>query len=633
MFRLSLLDRAKKSRRHSINRSAEHTKKLLFIASFAVVGAWLLFSVRAADVQPPVPSDRPFVRLFTEVNHPTVIRNANNAASINQLKQWYVHVHAEGSNTFPLGDASRTSGSDTTFAYKAAQAGLWTSNYRNGSYVSQANSDQVNFGEAASIEQNAPLAIGTWWPGNFAPYVNGNNNAAIARLTANITSSATTVNVTSAASVKPASNLPNTWPYIRSTNTGTYSKSTADYVSWIRINNEIMRITGTPTESNGVVSIPVQRGYFGTTPAAHASNTRVQSPTYIGSTQAVISDQTLAGSPNVNSANKALRYSIKIWQPDGYKWIAQRIKDTFGTSSFLGGHNTVWLDVSSCNQYNNSSSSGHMVWNWNEATNQKILRDEWGQHQKTKLAGLRSELPGIKFTGNNLGSNFNPCTDELLGNAYDGGVFEHWMKTDPVWSLDWNGSMQQNFDVQKNNWPGIYWVRWNYDFYAANGGPTAAQIDAYKRFSYGSLLLAYRTTADRYQYGGLWELSKPDELYFWDWGAPVNPTPNGLADVSAGSGGLYKRDFANGMVIVNPGTQSVTYNLGGTYFDVTRKNSSNQPIAVQSVTIGPKDAAFVMKGVSDAPNLSLEAEHGMQNGSVTTINDPNASQGKAVRFD
>jgi len=50
--------------------------------------------------------------------------------------------------------------------HQVGHRGLWASNYRNGSYISQSAAGKVNFGEAADAETNIPLTIATFWPGN-----------------------------------------------------------------------------------------------------------------------------------------------------------------------------------------------------------------------------------------------------------------------------------------------------------------------------------------------------------------------------------------------------------------------------------------------------------------------------------
>jgi hypothetical protein len=138
-----------------------------------------------------------------------------------------------------------------------------------------------------------------------------------------------------------------------------------------------------------------------------------------------------------------------------------------------------------------------------------------------------------------------------------------------------------------NNWPALYWARWDYGF--------SGSVPAYKRYTYGSVLLAYRTTDTRYQYGGSFNLSKPDELYMWNLGAPQG-TPASIADVDIPGTSLYRRDFANGLVVVNAGSSPATYNLGGTFYDAVNKDATGNPKAVTSVTIAAQDAAFLLKG-------------------------------------
>ena len=118
----------------------------------------------------------PYLPLFTEENNCYDVQKVNQLtgttleARLAQIDSWYVHVHSEGSNNFPLGNDCKGS-SSTSLASKLSARGVWASNYRNGSYISQAQQGQVNFSEAEIIERDAPLAIGTFWPGNWKPYI------------------------------------------------------------------------------------------------------------------------------------------------------------------------------------------------------------------------------------------------------------------------------------------------------------------------------------------------------------------------------------------------------------------------------------------------------------------------------
>src|SRR5688572_6206142 len=97
--------------------------------------------------------NKPYLRLFTESNDCQAIRTANQLTGaqldgrLTELTHWFVHFHSEGSNNWPFGAACRGT-SSTTLAEKLAARGAVVTNYRNGSYVSQANQGQTNWGEA-----------------------------------------------------------------------------------------------------------------------------------------------------------------------------------------------------------------------------------------------------------------------------------------------------------------------------------------------------------------------------------------------------------------------------------------------------------------------------------------------------
>jgi hypothetical protein len=549
----------------------------------------------------PTAQPTPYVRMWTEVNNPQEARAVNQLTGdaltrrIDELVSWYVHFHAEASNQFPMGDASKGT-SPTTLASKLAARGVMVSQYRNGSYVSQANIGQLNAGEAADLERSAPLAIATWWPGRKSTST-GSTTSAAARLASHVGPTDTSVVVTSAAAHKPAG-APDTWPYVASRGAGAnpgqvYSANTHDFVSWVRIDDEIMRVRA--VSANGAtVTLAVDRGYFGTGATAHATHTRVMSPVYIGSTTATTFDVGLAGSPNVDNPGKALRYGLKIWQPDAIGWIAGRIKTTFsngGPTGYMQGYNTVWLDVTSCSTYNNADVVGEPVSPWDDQRADVMSSAQWSAYQLVKLAGLRSHFggatgwPAVKFTANNLasqGAATTQCRNDLLAGGFDGGVLEHWLQNTSLWAAQ----MEQHIFLQAANLPAIYWAK----FYELSGGFTVAQ---YKRFTYGSYLLGYRPTSDRPMFGGNFGLSQPDELFRWHWGAPET-TPASVADLAVpGRPGLYKRTFSAGVILVNTTAAPIVVDLGGTYYNVLEKDATGAPRAVTSVTVPAKDAAFL----------------------------------------
>ena len=151
-----------------------------------------------------------------------------------ELTRWYSHFHGGASRTFTMGDESADA-SSVTLATKLAQRGVLVSNYRIGSYISQANAGDITFGEAATIERVAPFATGTWWPGHKDQNTGGNGDEA-ARLALAIDSDQTNVHVSGPARYRP-SGAPETWPYVPSRGSGAeygvvLSANSHDFVSW-----------------------------------------------------------------------------------------------------------------------------------------------------------------------------------------------------------------------------------------------------------------------------------------------------------------------------------------------------------------------------------------------------------------
>jgi len=520
---------------------------------------------------------KPFVPLFTEANNCYDNAKVNSlsgtalSSKLSNIATWYRHVHAEASNQFPLGSRCRGD-SSSTLASKLSSRGLMVSNYRNGSYVSQSKPGDANFSEAASIERAAPLAIATFWPGQYKASGSGSN---VARLKSSVTSSATTVKVTAAGSYRPGNSVA-TWPYLTSRgtglNNGAYSKNTHDFVAWIRLGDEILKVKQKPSIASGVVTLRVQRGAFGTHAASHPSCDRVFSPVYIGG-----SSGGFDGSPKRNSTQAPLRYAIKVWKYAGYRWIAGRIQQTFGTG--MQGYNTVWLDITSCGLSNTVAGPGGAAAMWDDDVSSIITTTKWGQYQQAKVDGLQRLLPGVKFTANSL-HWVTPCNLDLLRGSLAAGSFENWLKNEP-----WSQAMAQSQSVQSGNLPAIYWARWN------QGDVDVAK---YKRFTYGSLLLTYRSTATRFQYGGPWGLDKPDKLMFWGFGSPTI-NPSGVSALRDGGTGLYVRTFTHGMIIVNPTGSSHTFRVPSGYYDVIHTTTSGLPKLVSGVTVASRDAAFLLK--------------------------------------
>jgi hypothetical protein len=306
----------------------------------------------------------------------------------------------------------------------------------------------------------------------------------------------------------------------------------------------------------------------------------------------------LAGSPPVDHPDKPLRYAIKTWLPEGQRWIAEQIRLTFGTGKpvpYLQGHNAVWLDITGCASYNTADAYGRPVNPWDDPHDTMLVSAQIAAYNVGKRAALDKLFrhwgyPQLHWFANNLAASpteGDPCNRVIAEGGFAGCALENWLQR----RADWELLMRQNFLVQANDWSAIYWAKWA-------SPPDRPDLARYKRFTYGSLLLAYRHTATRFQYGGGFGLNRPDQLYFWDWGRPKG-TPSSLEELpklDCGSAAVHRRDFENGFVLVNTGPRPAICELGGPWFNVTETAVNQTPPVVSRVEIAPRDAAFLMKG-------------------------------------
>ena len=570
-----------------------------------------------ATLRRPEPGSRPYVPLTSfvhrveEAERVNALPPAELAARLDMLAGRYTHVTAGVSHTFVLGEPSRGR-SETTLAAKLAARGVLVSQYRNGSYVSQADRSRLLWGEAASVETRVPLGIGTWWPGQ-RNLTTGSVADPAARLAEDVDPAQTNIVVTTAAAHRPEG-APVTWPYLPSRGAGAApgagaSQNTHDVITWVRLEDEILRVRAVD-DGGANLALTVDRGYFGTAPVAHPPGTRVLSPVYVGSTAAVRWDYGLAGSPHVDRSDRTLRYALKIWQGphdgpqhDVITWIAGRIRDTFGQgrpAPALQGYNAVWLDITGCDPYNNADAYGHPVAPWADPLETAMPRGQWGAYQIVKLNGLRRVLdewgyPDLQFAINNLaarGTEGDACLDRLLAHpGVAGAALEHWLSRSQLWEAQ----MAQHFRIQLHDWPGIYWAK------SGEIGPQWT-VDQYLRFTYGAYLLAYRPASRRSSYAAPFGLDAPPALFLWQWGAPKS-IPTSLDDLRTGNGGtvdesgtLYQREFDNGMVLVNPGDLPVDWTLPTSMWNVSAadRRSQEDSLPTRRVMVGARDAAFLL---------------------------------------
>jgi hypothetical protein len=90
-------------------------------------------------------------------------------------------------------------------------------------------------------------------------------------------------------------------------------------------------------------------------------------------------------------------------------------------------------------------------------------------------------------------------------------------------------------------------------------------------------------------------MAQPPSLFFWNWGTPLS-TATSVSGLAVPGTALYRRDFVNGTILVNPNNSTATLPLGSTHYDCVHLDKSGNPTAVSTATVPAHDAAFLLNG-------------------------------------
>jgi hypothetical protein len=213
------------------------------------------------------------------------------------------------------------------------------------------------------------------------------------------------------------------------------------------------------------------------------------------------------------------------------------------------------------------------------STGQPWAADTWLQATSALAGAVKSGNPQAVVVGNGLqdGTRFFEPTapSSAILEGIDGGIAETWLRNaaQPIdrypdvaaWqrSVDMLGATDADVFVMTKTWT----------------AGTPEQKEAWHRFAYASFLLGYAGHA-----------------YFTYSPAPnASVAPDTLAEETSigapvGSyervGSVFERRFTGGLVVVNPGSSSITTRLDGTF-----RGADGQPI--RSVDLGPHGAAIL----------------------------------------
>jgi len=546
-----------------LNRFCIHLLALLCLP-FAALAA-------ETDFQPPM-LDRPYAPLMIPIGGGPV-EPFPSPEEIERIAHTYVFINSHGgmvnpSNAeagmmaFPLGSGGGATSEGLTLnqALKALNPAFTASNYRNGSWVQQNCPN-----EAAEVETRFPLGISCW--------------KTSATLAQDIAAVDTSFLVTNPGPVPEG--FPPIYPFKASTIEAEHSQTPQEYVAWVRLGEEIVRIDSIKPVENGLV-FTVRRGIWGTEPAAHPMGIPVFQPVYIGSVRAG-ADTALSGVPDNTSPQLGIRYGLQLQNEEFQKWLAEKCQLIFDA-----GYDVAWLDITESNWYNNGDAYAQPVTPWNFEAGALMTHDAFRESQQQKLDYLYSVFPDKHFWCNNIKGNHyfqNGHEQYLLSGAgghhpVSGGSMEVYANTtNPEW---WRNTVSMTLDFVKNDFWGVAWSK---------GGQE--RLADYRRFAYSTFLLAFEPGRKRPLMFARGEgdslLGEMEDYFYYDLGRPIVTYESVDSARHPQVEGVYHRSFENGYVVVNASGDEHSVALEQAMHD------PEQGAAVESVTLQPWTAAILLK--------------------------------------
>jgi len=441
---------------------------------------------------------------------------------------------------------------------KAINPGFLFSNYRHGS-----NIEQNCPNEAAEVETRFPLAISIW------------NTSTT--LTKGISAQDSTILISRYPKIPKGA--PAFYPFKKSTTQAEHTKDKNEYVAWIRLGDEILRVDDLKASDEGI-EMQVKRGIWGTAASAHPAGETVFQSVYIGRSNIGSllegGDAALSGTPDTRAPQMGIRYALMMFDPKYIEWLAEKAKAIFDQN-----YDICWLDIATSNYYNNADAYGGSVEPWNLQKKKVLTPDEYREWQQIKQDGLYKIFPNKKFWINNVkpGSYFNNGHEryQLSGenghHPVDGGCMEMYVGGAQARAeKGWRISAAATQDWVQNNFGGVAWSK-------------GADFNNYRLFSYATYLMAYEPGAKLKfcisEATGL--LSKPQSMFYLDLGKPLQHFKSIDEAKMAGQNGLYARDFEYAKLFMNVGVSEIgPIALGKEYIDI----QTGQRISALSIPKG-----------------------------------------------
>jgi len=441
-------------------------------------------------------------------------------------------------------------------------------NYRNGAYISQ-NAPR----EAMEAEMRMPLSIQV--------------HDTKCKLAKPLGAEDTTVKLI------PPPDKPQerdaTYPWKASTTQAEYSKDKAEYVAWMRLGDEVLRIDGV-SSNNGNIVLTVKRGAFFTTPKPHETNTVVLQPIYCGNRREDGEEYYLSGLPDGNSPQRALRYIMNQNRGDFWEFLAQKSEECIRE-----GYDGPWFDCTVSEWINHSNAYGDKVLPYDVDMKKELDHDTYREYHQRKIDYMFERFPKSKFYVNWVFPQF------YFDNGHDKYLFSGEGGHKPISGgaieiyavpgrMDWHELMKMQIDMRDNNYNVISWAK------TGGGKGDADNTPQYLLYAYCTHLLVHEHDKPM-TFGAKWRPDDdpedpflPPSWVFWDLGQPEQK----FTDISEAqwkdAPGVYARQFSKGLVLVNPGTESpATVKLPESMFNTETKQW------VSEVQMTPVSGALLLK--------------------------------------
>ncbi len=409
---------------------------------------------------------------------------------------------------------------------------------------------------------------------------------------------------------------------------GLVASEDGNFTTWLRVEDELMKITSVSSKTNYPVTVTVERGFDGSTPVAHTANTVITAPVY--------TEAPVEGGNNGN-----LSYFNPIF---GAR--KDELKNSVIELARFKNQDGIWIDILvGLLGAKNMSGGNYTLWSYQ--TNQALNNQEINSRTKDALDEMYDGFYALLgyypvIYGNNVlyDQNYNTSSRGFVmektaqhPKGLDGFCHENsWgHMSDDSGGIDNDGEPVNTSDIfrtlSKNNngrflewYMGNTWVNrckaiallaqrelpnqpmtinagFKNQWFAFD--LTDAQRYDFNKYSYASYLMSVHVDSENKIASRMGISPMTDDgagniditvepFFLYDIGVPIETNSyTSFTNYRVGSNNLYARKFSKGLVLVNPFSQDMTQSIaissitGNSDVYIDPENGNNQVVSVQ----------------------------------------------------